>query len=349
MTLNCDILHRLTLALTLGALGGFTFQMLGLPLAWMLGPMSFNLVAALGGAPVAIPSGLRTGIQVLLGVLLGSTFSPEMAQRAVDWPWSLLAVVIYTLVSTLLVTFYYRRVAGLDALTAVYSATPGGMNAMILMGSAAGGDERRIALAQSLRITLVVALVPPLVLSLSSGYPTAAVPVQPVETFEPWQMAWLTIGAGVGLLLARQLRLPAPELTGPMLVSATLYLTGWVEYHPPEVLLSVTLWILGSAVGVRFKGVGVVELLRLGRYALGAVVLALLVAAAFAALIAQLPGVDYLPALLALSPGGIAEMCLIAVAWHIDPAFVVFHHLARMLLVIVLAPWLGRLLALMER
>ncbi|MDX1657042.1 MAG: AbrB family transcriptional regulator, partial [Candidatus Competibacteraceae bacterium] len=210
-------------------------------------------------------------------------------------------------------------------------------------------DERRIALAQSLRITLVVALVPPLVLSLSPDHPEASVPLRLAETFAPWQGAGLALGAGLGLILARRLRLPAPELTGPMLVSATLYLTGWVDYHLPTVLLSATLWVLGSAVGVRFKEVKVAQLLRLGRHALGAVVLALMVAAAFAALIAQLPGVDYLPALLALSPGGIAEMCLIAVAWNIDPAFVAFHHLARMLMVIALAPWLGRLLDKLER
>jgi uncharacterized membrane protein AbrB (regulator of aidB expression) len=39
-------LRRLALALAVGTAGGLTFQLLHLPLAWMLGPLTFNLVAA---------------------------------------------------------------------------------------------------------------------------------------------------------------------------------------------------------------------------------------------------------------------------------------------------------------
>jgi membrane AbrB-like protein len=95
-------------------------------------------------------------------------------------------------------------------------------------------------------------------------------------------------------------------------------------------------------VGARFAGIKPRELLALGRHALIAVTLALLLAALFAAIISQLPGIDFLAALLALAPGGVAEMCLIAVAWDIDPAFVAFHHLARLFLLMALAPWAGR-------
>ncbi len=73
-----------------------------------------------------------------------------------------------------------------------------------------------------------------------------------------------------------------------------------------------------------------------------AVALAMGLAVLFAAIISLLPGIGFLAALLALAPGGVAEMCLIAVAWNIDPAFVAFHHLARMFLLMSLAPWVGR-------
>jgi uncharacterized membrane protein AbrB (regulator of aidB expression) len=46
--------------------------------------------------------------------------------------------------------------------------------------------------------------------------------------------------------------------------------------------------------------------------------------------------------LLAFSPGGIAEMGIIAVALGIDPLFVATHHVARIGLVVIIAPWLYR-------
>lgn len=49
--------------------------------------------------------------------------------------------------------------------------------------------------------------------------------------------------------------------------------------------------------------------------------------------------------MLALAPGGLAEMCLVAVALNVGPAFVATMHILRLILVVVLAPLLYRLLA----
>lgn len=46
--------------------------------------------------------------------------------------------------------------------------------------------------------------------------------------------------------------------------------------------------------------------------------------------------------MLALAPGGLTEMGLIALAIHADVAFVALHHVVRILVVIVLAPLLLR-------
>ena len=45
---------------------------------------------------------------------------------------------------------------------------------------------------------------------------------------------------------------------------------------------------------------------------------------------------------MALAPGGIGEMAIVAVALDIDPVFVAFHHLLRMVALMILAPFWGR-------
>jgi membrane AbrB-like protein len=335
---------NLCLALLIGAIGGAIFQALQLPLAWMLGPMTFNMSAALNGLRVAVPLQLRSAMLAVLGVFLGSSFSPETLARATEWPWSLAAIIVFVLLSTGLMALYYRRFGGFDRVTALYSATPGAMAAMILMGAAAGGDERRIALTQALRITLVVVLIPLVVFTVRGSPPP---PVQFGEMsgfFQPLELLLLAATVVVGIVLARLARLPAPELAGAMLVSAGFYLGDVVHLTLPEPLLLITLWVLGSSVGARFVGASIREILSVGRHALGATVLVLVLAAFFAAGISTSLEVNFLAALLALSPGGVAEMCLIAVAFNIDPTFVASHHLARMLFLMTLAPLAGRLL-----
>ena len=50
---------RFFAALLIGALGGWIFLKLRLPLPWMLGPMTACTLAALLRAPIAAPSAVR--------------------------------------------------------------------------------------------------------------------------------------------------------------------------------------------------------------------------------------------------------------------------------------------------
>jgi hypothetical protein len=58
----------------------------------------------------------------------------------------------------------------------------------------------------------------------------------------------------------------------------------------------------------------------------------------------RLTGLPYNAVLLALAPGGLPEMTLIALSLHIDLALVVSHHLVRVLFINVGVPLLFRLL-----
>ncbi|CAA9317743.1 MAG: hypothetical protein AVDCRST_MAG90-839, partial [uncultured Microvirga sp.] len=54
-------------ALTLGVLGGWSFSRLGLPLPWMLGPMTICTLAALLRAPIAAPAVVRPPMTMVIG------------------------------------------------------------------------------------------------------------------------------------------------------------------------------------------------------------------------------------------------------------------------------------------
>jgi hypothetical protein len=133
-------------------------------------------------------------------------------------------------------------------------------------------------------------------------------------------------------------------MTGAMAASTALYLGDVVHYRPPDALLWVALWILGSAIGSRFSTVTPATFIRVSKHAVVATAIIIGVSAVFALIASWVTDTRYLTTLLSFTPGGVAEMCLIAIAFDVDPAFVAVHHLARIAILITAVPLAARLL-----
>lgn len=332
----------IALSLGVGGLGGAVFAVIGVPLAWMLGPMVVNIIASVRGAPVLVPHGVRVVTLCIIGVFLGGSFSPDLLARAGEWTLSLSLMIVFIPLITLVAGLYYVRVAGFDRSTAMFSSAPGTLTAMVIIGGDSGADERMIALTQGLRVVLLVFLMPLVVTLVLSAGPGSASVLPEGGPFEVTDLVLLCVAALVGLGLARTFKLPASAMTGAMLTSAALYLSGVVSWRPPDAVLWVCLWVLGSAIGSRFSTVTAATFYRVGKHAIAVTALVMTVSAVFAALVSMLLGVPFLTALLSFSPGGVAEMCLIAIAFDIDPAFVAVHHLARIVILITAAPFAAK-------
>ncbi|MDA0218669.1 MAG: AbrB family transcriptional regulator [Proteobacteria bacterium] len=339
----------MALALALGAAGGALFWRLDLPLAWMLGAMCLTTLAAVGRVPLGMSQGLRSVMVAVLGVMLGSAFTPDLLSQAGAWAVSLAALVPYLLVATLLSLLYFRRVARYDMATAFYAGVPGGLAQMIVLGTEQGGDTRAISLAHAARILLVVSTIPFWFrLTGDAGASSAAATLAGRPHLLDVGLAdlgLLAAAAVVGSLVAVRLRLPAATLIGPMIVSAAIHLTGLTASTPPLEAVAVAQVVLGTAIGCRFAGTRAVTLLHALLLAVGALVLLLAVAVFFALVVGWATGLDFDALLLAYAPGGLAEMSLIALAQDIDPAFVAAHHTLRIALVVLLAPLLFRVMA----
>jgi membrane AbrB-like protein len=339
-------LSSLVLALALGTAGGWAFFLLDLPLPWMMGAMVGTMVAAVAGAPVALPLGLRTVMIVVLGVMLGSAFTPEVVERAAPWAVSLGLLVPFIAVATGASLIYHRAVAGYDPVTAYFASAPGGLTDMTIMGGAMGGDERTIALTHSARIFLVVMLIPS-AFRLIGGFDAAGRtnPFLPLDSIDMGDAAVL-LGCGlVGFAIARLLRLPAASLVGPSVASAALHLPGITDSVLPGWSIAIAQIVVGSAIGCRFAGVPLRTIGRVLALALGSLVILLTIAAAVSFTASALTGLDPRILILAFSPGGMAEMALVALALGLDPALVTTHHVVRIFLVVLLVPLAFKLLA----
>jgi membrane AbrB-like protein len=125
-----------------------------------------------------------------------------------------------------------------------------------------------------------------------------------------------------------------------------VHLSGLTESLPPSGLVIAAQVALGTILGCRFEGIPLASLARAGALSLGATLLTLILAIGAGLVMQATVGVGLDQALLALAPGGLTEMGLMALAIHADVAFVALHHVARILMVIMGAPlvlrWFGR-------
>ena len=143
------------LAALIGIGSGLVAVRIGMPLPWMLGPMLGCGAAALAGAPVFGPTSLRPVVMPVIGVMLGASFHPGLFAHAGEWIGTLLLLAAFLVVATAATFAFYRLVGGYSAVDAFFCAAPGGLNEMVLLGGAAGGDERRIALAMNQDVAYV--------------------------------------------------------------------------------------------------------------------------------------------------------------------------------------------------
>ncbi len=339
-------LPRIALALGLGIVGAVTFSALRMPLPWMLGPICFCTAAALLRLPIAAPAAIRPFMVTVLGLMLGANFTPEMAAHAGQWLVSIAFLAVYVAAIAAAAIPYFRKVAGYDPVTAYFSAMPGGFGAMLVVAIEMGADERRVSLAHASRILLIVFTLPflfRLVLGLDMPDRSTlwAAESPPLTAFDLVLLA----GAGaIGWPLARHLRLPAPALIGPMALSAAAHMSGFTAVQVPLEIVNLAQLVIGVIVGCRFSGIDPVRVVQalLHGVALTAIMLAMTGAFAFLLGLAtngSIPGL-----VLAYSPGGLAEMTLIALALGIDVAFVATHHVVRILLISLGAPLVFRLL-----
>jgi uncharacterized protein len=334
----------LFLTLALGAIGGGLAWAAHLPLGFLLGSMLLiGVLAAFDvkplGRTLTLPARLRFSFVPVIGVAIGGAFTPEVAHAALGWGPSLAALMVFVPLAHATGYMIYRR-GGFAKFEAFYGAVPGGLIESVQMGEEAGADVRLLIVVQTLRLILTIISVPLIFLTLTGQAVGSAAGAAMVGAAAPLTLpdVALMIAAGlVGAQAGKRLRLPGYIITGPILCSAALHVTGLLQAIPPGWLVSVTQVVLGAGLGVRFVGMDHRLLIRCGRLALINGAVALVLAFAFAGFVHWLTGEPVAAAFLAFAPGGLAEMSLIALSLNMSVIYVTAHHVVRIVLAVSFA------------
>src|SRR3546814_662440 len=119
-------------------------------------------------------------------------------------------------------------------------------------------DIRSVTLVHASRLVIAISLVSfsiryGLGVDTTMAMHTAAIPLTLVDGL-------LLIGCAVaGYAAGKAIRLPVPQMFGPLILSALVHATGLTDSAPPQWLIWVAQVFIGTFVGTRFTGVRLSE------------------------------------------------------------------------------------------
>ena len=333
---------RIAKTYAIAGAGVALFLSADLPLPWLLGPIFACLLAGVCGVSMAAVGWLNAAMRTILGVAVGATITVALLGQMAAMLLTLAMIPVLVALIGLIGVPYFPRLWGFDFATAYYGAMPGGLQDMLVFGEEAGGDVRALSLIHATRVLMIVAA-SPFVLQGIWAVDLSNPPGAPVRDIPVVQLALMAAAGLGGWLAARSVGLFGASILGPMIVAAILSLLGFLEHRPPAEAIRAAQFFIGMTVGAKFAGVTAHELRRDICAAAGFCVILLVLAGVFVETIHLLALAPPLETFLAFAPGGQAEMTVLALVAGSDLAFVIAHHVLRLVVVILGAPVAARL------
>lgn len=327
------------LALAVGA--GWLCAWAHTPLPWMIGPLFALAGARLAGVPVAAPPAARYAGQWIIGSALGLYFTPTVVGQVAQFaPWMVLAG-IYALGASVVCGWVLAWLAGVDRRTAFFASVPGGATEMSILAERFGARTDLVAVAQSLRIVLVVSGIPFLFAWLDVH--GADRYVQGAREFSWPGLATLMALTALGGAVLHRFRFPNGWVIGALCVSLPLTALEINFSTLPAWLSNAGQLLIGASLASRFERDFLSRAPRFLSAVTLTVLLAMTLAALFALLLAWAMPAHPATTVLAMAPGGIAEMSITAKVLQLGVPVVTAFHVTRMVLLVSTTGLLFRL------
>ncbi|WP_425038811.1 AbrB family transcriptional regulator [Primorskyibacter sp. S187A] len=323
-------------------LGVAVFKLLGLPLPWLLGPIAACLLAALLRVPMGAIRPLNEGMRTILGVAVGATLTPAvLLSFGAMWSTLILVPVMVALIGLIGVP-YFQRLCGYDFPTAYYATMPGGFQDMIAFGEEAGANVRALSLIHATRVLVIVVSLP-FILKGIWGADLSNPPGLPARDIALHELALMAVCAIVGWRVAKRIGMFGASILGPLILTAAVTLADGLHNRPPAEAIWAAQFFIGMGIGCKYAGITLAEVRRDLAAGLGFCGVLMVLTLIFVEAIYGFGLAPGMEALLSFAPGGQAELTVLALIVGADAAFVVAHHILRIFVVILGAPFAARL------
>ena len=316
---------------------------LKIPLAWMIGPMIVTSFIALKGFQVMMPRLALSSILIILGLHIGNYIDQNLLNLMVNWIWTTIIMFFYIIISILIVSKYLQKFSNYKEKTSIFSAAPGALGPLMILAEYEKSDLSQVATAHLIRLIIIITLFPFIIVNL---YPAEALELEKFDYMSQnhWELVLLILVSLIFIFFFDKVKVPAALLSGTLVASGVLQIFDIASYKLPDASINFCLLILGASVGCRFANKTFKEVANNSFHGLVATVLLVLLGFVAAYIATFFVDTNFLSLILSFCPGGIYEVAVIAIAFDLEPDFVSFHHIIRLLFILFIVPVILRII-----
>lgn len=338
MTVEQSGLRYLFTVLT-GVSGALLALLLKVPVPWLIGSLFFcAIVTRSGFHPPPLPAVLERWMRVMIGVSLGPSVAASVQSTSDDLLFALAAAILATVVSVAAGMRWFRHRTDLPRASAFLASMPGGLSMLMAMGEEID-NRARVVLVHTVRVVIVVVSIS--LLARVLGVPQESHPIMAsLEWRTETSPVMLVLLILVNYLLAEKIRIAGGHVIFPMISTGLLIGFAGVSLEPPAIMQTTALLVFGVNLGIEFARQPARSNVSLSLASVVFTVAVMMFVALLAVLLTRVVDQSFLVLFLALAPGGIAEISLVALALGLDAGLVALVHSCRFIF-IALAGSLG--------
>jgi len=313
-----------------------------IPLAWFLGPMIVTSIAALSGLKIIMPKIVLSFILIILGLHIGNYIDQNLFNQMINWIWTSLIMLIYIIICILVVSKYLQKFSGYDKKASIFSAAPGALGPLMILAESEKTDLSQVATSHLIRLIIIITVIPFIIVN-NTNTDTLL-----IEKFDYMSQNHINLILLVSvslffIFIFDKIKVPAALLSGTLFASGLLQITDIASYKLPDETVNFCLLILGSSVGCKFAEKTVKEIANNSLHSIVATTILVVLGLLAAYVSTFFVDTNILTLILSFSPGGIYEVAVIAIAFDLDPDFVAFHHIIRLLFILFTVPIILRI------
>ena len=317
--------------------GALIADYFSVPLAWFLGPMLVTSIVSLLGFKTKMPKLVLSIILIFLGLYIGNYIDKNLFSQIHQWAWTSFIMFLYIIVSVLLVSKYLQKFSGYEKKTSLFSAAPGALGPLLILAEDERSDLSQVATSHLIRLIIIITVFPFFVQSFY-GFGVENLNENIIENQNIIDLLILVFLSLILIYLFDRLRLPAALLSGTLVASGFLQITEIAIYKLPANIVDYCLLILGSSVGCRFANKTFYDIGKNALHSFVATFFLVLLGVIAAFVAGFFIDKNFFTLLLSYCPGGIYEVAVIAIYFNLDPEFVSFHHIIRLLIILFVVP-----------
>lgn len=336
------------------------------PASRLVGPiLIIGLIQVIGNLNFSVPSPLKILFSVVFGVYLGLRFNKKAVNRLKSSLVPALLISAIYLGITLVYGEIIQSSSSVDQTSAFLAVIPGGIAEASILAVSYNANLAQVSAFQLIRFLSIVLIVPlvtqwfivPKLRAAGKGMPKAAIKAKDTDleetlvadesseepsTAKPsWisHWIWLFVIGGMGSFLFQRIHFPAALLLGATFsVSAYTLTVKHALTSPPPVFYNLAQVGMGLVIGTSFTRESVATMGELVLPMIILTVLILLTSVALGLLFARLFKWDFLTAFMAVLPGGMSAMVVLADEFGADVVIISSLQLVRLLTAVMIIP-----------